>query len=319
MDLLSKFRKYYWFNPAMRILQMIWKFARIALKVIFVLACIYAVVFSVTVSYGAWRIYDYGKSIVNEVKDLRHSQPESSAFMQAYRESNPELTIRHRFIPLDSISPHLVQAVIAAEDAAFRQHPGFDVRAILEAMDLNQSRGRTVFGGSTLTQQLAKNLFLSSERSWERKFKELAYAVLMEKYLGKDRILELYLNYAQWGKDIFGSAEACEAHFRRHCSRITLDQAVSMAAVLANPERFSPHSTNSQFMAKRRQVIYNNLFGARKLDSLSFDSLSATTREVIENADNPVPALENKSHQEIDSYVIENENTGSPAPAPVGN
>jgi Membrane carboxypeptidase (penicillin-binding protein) len=131
--------------------------------------------------------------------------------------------------------------------------------------------GKTKFGGSTITQQLAKNLFLSGERSWERKFKELAYALLMEHELGKDRILELYLNYAQWGKDIFGCQEACLTYYKKSCSKLSVDQAINLAAMLASPGKHHPNMRESQFMAKRRAVIYQNMFP--KKDSLLVDSL----------------------------------------------
>jgi len=172
-------------------------------------------------------------------------------------------------VPLDSVSPWLRKAVLAAEDAGFYLHPGFDVRAIAEAMEVNRQRGKTVFGGSTITQQTAKNLFLSGEKSWERKVKELVYALLMEHYLGKDRILELYLNYAQWGKNLFGCEAACREYYHKSCSKISLDAAINLAAVLASPGKYHPLMTQSAFMAKRRAVIYANLFGK---DSLSADS-----------------------------------------------
>jgi len=193
--------------------------------------------------------------------------------MKALLDSNPNFEIRHEFVPLDSISKHLQKAVIASEDAGFYFHPGFDVRAIAEALDANQIKGKTKFGGSTLTQQLAKNLFLSGERSWDRKFKELAYALLMEKELGKDRILELYLNYAQWGKDMFGCEVASQEYYKKSCSKLNLDQAINLAAVLASPGKHTPQMRQSQFMVQRRAVIYQNMFPKR--DSVLVDSLKA--------------------------------------------
>lgn len=256
----------------------VWKGTKIVYKVlnavtrIVLLAfMLYAIVFSVACTYGAWRAYEYGKAFMEGVESLKDTQPERSAYMQALQDSSPALKIKHRFVPLDSISPHLRRAVIASEDAGFYFHPGFDVRAIAEAMEANQRRGKTKFGGSTITQQLAKNLFLSGERSWERKFKEMAYALLMEKYLGKDRILELYLNYAQWGKDIFGCEEASQAYFHKSCDKINLDQSINLAAMLASPGKHHPGMRESKFMANRRAVIYQNMFP--KSDSTLVDSL----------------------------------------------
>lgn len=234
---------------------------------------LYAAVFSIVVSYFLYKAFNYGYELYDNVISLKYTQPEMSNYMKALLDSNPNFEIKHEFVPLDSISKHLQKAVIASEDAGFYFHPGFDVRAIAEALDANQLRGKTKFGGSTLTQQLAKNLFLSGERSWDRKFKELAYAILMERELGKDRILELYLNYAQWGKDMFGCEVACKEYYKKSCSKLTVNQAINLAAVLASPGKHNPHMRQSQFMAQRRSVIYQNMFPKR--DSLLVDSLRA--------------------------------------------
>lgn len=232
---------------------------------------IYSAIFSVAASYALYRAFIYGYDIYDGVAQLKDTQPEMSKYMEALRDSNPNIEIKHTYVPLDSISPYLRKAVIASEDAGFYFHPGFDIRAIAEALDANQMAGKTKFGGSTITQQLAKNLFLSGERSFNRKFKELAYALLMEHELGKDRILELYLNYAQWGKDIFGCQEACRTYYKKSCAKLSVDQAINLAAMLASPGKHHPHMRESQFMAKRRAVIYQNMFP--KKDSVLVDSL----------------------------------------------
>lgn len=232
---------------------------------------IYSAAFTLTASYFMYKGFTYVYNLYDGVSSLKYEQPEMSKYMEALRDSNPNVIIKHTFVPLDSISLHLQKAVIASEDAGFYFHPGFDVRAISEALEANRIQGKTKFGGSTITQQLAKNMFLSGERSWERKFKELAYALLMEHELGKDRILELYLNYAQWGKDIFGCQEACKAYYKKSCSKLSVDQAINLAAMLASPGKHHPNMRESQFMAKRRAVIYANMFP--KKDSLLVDSL----------------------------------------------
>lgn len=249
----------------------IYKTINFLLRQILLIAIIYSAVFTITASYFMYKAFNYGYNIYASVEELKDSQPDNSKYMEALRDSNPKVQIKHTFVPLDSISPYLRKAVIASEDAGFYFHPGFDIRAIAEALDANQVAGKTKFGGSTITQQLAKNMFLSGERSFDRKFKELAYALLMEHELGKDRILELYLNYAQWGKDIFGCQEACLAYYKKSCSRLSVDQAINMAAMLASPGKHHPGMRESQFMAKRRAVIYQNMFP--KKDSVLVDSL----------------------------------------------
>ena len=148
--------------------------------------------------------------------------------------------------------------MIAVEDPAFYMHPGFDVRSMARAMDANMTKGELRYGGSTITQQLAKNLFLTGERTWERKMKELVYALVMEWNLGKDRILELYLNYAQWGKNVFGCEAASEIYYNVHCSELTLQQAVNLAAMLASPGNSKPEE-ESELMQRRRNVIMQNM------------------------------------------------------------
>lgn len=255
------------------VIKWIYKILNYIVRGILLALFLYAAVFSIVMSYFLYRAFEYGYEIYDNVISLKYAQPEMSNYMKALLDSNPNFEIKHEFVPLDSISKHLQKAVIASEDAGFYFHPGFDVRAIAEALDANQLRGKTKFGGSTLTQQLAKNLFLSGERSWDRKFKELAYALLMEKELGKDRILELYLNYAQWGKDMFGCEVACKEYYKKSCSKLTVNQAINLAAVLASPGKHNPHMRQSQFMAQRRSVIYQNMFPKR--DSLLVDSLRA--------------------------------------------
>lgn len=272
-------REFFLKKKIFSVLKWIYRILNYLVRGVLLIGLLYAILFSVAGTYLIYRTASYGYSIYEAVDTLRHTQPEMSHYMQALQDSSPQLEIKHRYVPLDSISLHLQKAVIASEDAGFYFHPGFDVRAIAEALAANQSRGKTKFGGSTITQQLAKNLFLSSERSWERKFKEMAFALLMENRLGKKRILELYLNYAQWGKDIFGCEEASQVYFKKSCARLNVDQAISLAAMLASPAKHHPHMRQSQFMAKRRAVIYQNMFPPK--DSVLRDSLEKLHQPVV--------------------------------------
>lgn len=264
---LEKIRK----NIFVRVLSRIYSVINFFLRIALLSLILYSAAFTIAASIVLYKGFVYVYELYDSVESLKDTQPEMSRYMEALRDSNPNVDIKHVFVPLDSISPYLQKAVIASEDAAFYFHPGFDVNAIAEALNANRISGKTKFGGSTITQQLAKNMFLSGERSWERKFKELAYALLMEHELGKDRILELYLNYAQWGKDIFGCQAACLAYYKKSCSKLSVDQAINMAAMLASPGKHHPGMRESQFMAKRRAVIYQNMFP--KKDSLLVDSL----------------------------------------------
>jgi monofunctional biosynthetic peptidoglycan transglycosylase len=235
----------------------------------------YSVIFSLVCTYGIWSTYNYGRTILKNVHELKDTQPMQSAFMKDLQKASPKLEIKQSFVPLDSISSHLQKAVISSEDAGFYFHPGFDIRAIVEAFEMNQKRNKIMFGASTITQQLAKNMFLTTERSWERKFKEITYAILMEKYLGKDRILELYLNYAQWGQSIFGCEAAAQNYYKKSCASLSVNQSVNLAAMLASPGNHHPEMKDSRFMRDRRNAIYRNMFTSK--DSLLVDSLKSLT------------------------------------------
>jgi monofunctional biosynthetic peptidoglycan transglycosylase len=153
-------------------------------------------------------------------------------------------TKRYEFVPLREIAPNLQHAVIAAEDGRFFQHHGFDwieMQKVLEADLKQQKLGR---GGSTITQQLAKNLFLTTERSMFRKGVESALVPILEALLTKDRILELYLNVIEWGPGIYGAEAACENYYHVHASEVTRQQAARLAAIIPSPLRRKPARMN---------------------------------------------------------------------------
>ena len=228
--------------------------ARIFVVVLF----IYSVLFSIVGTVFIIKAHSYIFGAIDDVHAMRESEPAMSNFMKDLVDSNPKVQIKHTFVPLDSISKKLQHAVIAVEDPSFYFHPGVDIRNIVTAVDANVSSGKLLYGGSTITQQLAKNLFLTGERTWERKVRELGYAILMEYDLGKKRILELYLNYAQWGKDIFGCEAASVAYYGVHCSELDSTQAVNLAAMLVGPCKYKPESEEST-MVRRRKLITQGL------------------------------------------------------------
>ena len=171
----------------------------------------------------------------------RHA-PTSTAFMErrldALREKAPRARLRHHWVPYARISSELKRAVIAAEDAKFLDHEGFDWEAIQKAIEKNERRGRVVAGGSTISQQLAKNLFLSGERSWLRKAQEALITGMLETAMDKRRILELYLNFAEWGEGVFGAEAAARHHFGISAAQLDATQAAWLAAILPSPRRY---------------------------------------------------------------------------------
>ena len=186
--------------------------------------------------------------------------PSSTAFMNRHLEK-PGARVRHAWAPYERISAHLKRAVVAAEDAKFLDHEGFDWEAIHKAMLKNEQKGRVVAGASTITQQLAKNLFLSSQRSWARKAQEAAITWMMERIMSKRRILELYLNFAEWGEGVFGAEAAARHHFGASAAALGAEQAAYLAAVLPSPRRYE-RGRLTPYIAERSGTILARMGGA---------------------------------------------------------
>lgn len=190
------------------------------------------------------------------VGGLAEANPETTAFI-GYRQGEWEKkgqkkTVRQTWKPLHAISPHLAKAVVVAEDSTFWSHDGFDFTGIREALERNLARGRLAAGGSTITQQLAKNLYFSPEKSLVRKIQEALVAIRLEISLPKKRILELYLNCAEWGDGVFGAEAAARHHFGVGAASLTANQAARLAAMLPAPLR---RNANSPIVRKHAATI----------------------------------------------------------------
>jgi monofunctional biosynthetic peptidoglycan transglycosylase len=192
--------------------------------------------------------------------------PASTAFMerrlQTLRAANPKASLRHQWVPYERISVHLKRAAVAAEDAKFVGHEGFDWEAIQKAIERNEKKGRVVAGASTISQQLAKNLFLSGERSWVRKGQEAAITWMLESVMAKRRILELYLNVAEWGEGVFGAEAAARHHFGVPAAALAPEQAAWLAAILPSPRRYERGRT-TPYLAGRVETILGRMGAAR--------------------------------------------------------
>jgi monofunctional biosynthetic peptidoglycan transglycosylase len=197
-------------------------------------------------------------------RPLRRTAPESTAFMDLRRrQAEAEGRAPRRaqtWVNYSRISPSLTRAVIVAEDAAFWQHEGIDLDEIRASMETNWMRGSFLRGGSTITQQLAKNLFLSPSRNPYRKFKELMIARRLEAELSKARIFELYLNLIEWGDGIWGIEAAARAYFGQSAASLSAEQSALLAAAIINPRLYSPARPNSRLL--RRQKIILGRMGA---------------------------------------------------------
>lgn len=183
---------------------------------------------------------------------FRFFDPQETAFMA--EQARKLERIRHQAIAYKQISVHLKRAVIAAEDQAFDKHEGIDWDAIEKAWLKNREKGRVVRGGSTITQQLAKNLFLSGERSYWRKAQEALITLMIEAVMDKQRILHLYLNYAEWGIGVFGAQEAAKHYFGLSASQLNPYQAARLAAMLPRPRHYDKHR-DSAFLASRTEFV----------------------------------------------------------------
>jgi monofunctional biosynthetic peptidoglycan transglycosylase len=184
------------------------------------------------------------------------------ARLEAMRQDDARARITHRWISYRRISQHLKRAVVAAEDARFMSHGGFDWEEIQRALERNVREGEIVRGGSTITQQLAKNLFLSGERTWWRKAQEALIALMLESLMTKRRILELYLNVIEWGDGIFGAEAAARHHFGESAASLDPEQAARLAAMVPSPRRYLPGSY-TPYLSQRTATILARMNGVR--------------------------------------------------------
>ena len=184
--------------------------------------------------------------------------PSTTSFMQArlatMQQNNPKAVLKQQWAGYDKLSANLKRAVVAAEDAKFVDHDGFDWASIQKALEKNDKKGKVVAGGSTISQQLAKNLFLSGSRSGARKAQEAVITWMLETMLSKRRILELYLNVAEWGDGVFGAESAARHYFGVSAAQLSVPQAAWLAAILPAPLRYDRHR-GSAWIATKAEII----------------------------------------------------------------
>ncbi len=184
--------------------------------------------------------------------------PANSAFMDErldiLQQNNPDAELRHKWVPYAKISGNLKRALVAAEDARFLSHDGFDWEGIQYAAEKNLKKGRIVAGGSTISQQLAKNLFLSGSRTPWRKLEEAIITVMLEKMMPKRRILEIYMNVIEWGNGVFGAQAAAHYYYRTSAAALTSAQAAKLAAMVPNPRYYDTHR-NARGLLHRAAII----------------------------------------------------------------
>lgn len=195
----------------------------------------------------AWLYILHDLFSLPSVAHLRSLEPKTTAYMKAY---DGKRVIRYEWVPLRRISSYLRQAVIIAEDDQFQRHNGFDWEAIKKAAQRNWKRKRFSYGASTITQQLARNLFLSPSKTLFRKMEELMIALRLERELSKERILELYLNVVEWGDGIYGAEAAARHYFGTSAASLDKRQAAFLAAILPQPRLYDTHRDGPHLKAR---------------------------------------------------------------------
>jgi monofunctional biosynthetic peptidoglycan transglycosylase len=199
-------------------------------------------------------------SFYPDVSKLKRENPRKTAFMD-YRQKERQAQgkkffIQQKWVPLSKVSPYLVKAVLIAEDDKFWKHEGFDFDAIQKAIERDLKEGKFKFGGSTISQQLVKNLYLSPSKNPVRKLQEAIITWRMERNVSKRRILEIYLNVVEWGDGIFGIEAASLHHYGKSAMALSAEEASRLAAVLPNPLKYKVKG-GSAYVEKRAAIIYN--------------------------------------------------------------
>ena len=189
----------------------------------------------------------------------KYVNPWETSFMlrrlDELRLSDPKASLNHMWIDYERVAPNLKRAVIVAEDAKFADHEGFDLEGIQRAIERNKKSGGAIAGGSTITQQLAKNLFLSGERSYLRKAQEAVITVMLEQVLSKDRIFEIYLNVAEWGDGVFGCEAGAQHYFKTSCAKLAPAEAARMAAILPRPRYYDKNRNTAYLGAYAGRIL----------------------------------------------------------------
>ena len=191
--------------------------------------------------------------------------PSLTSFMRqqlaVLREKNPDAQLQQKWVPYARISNNLKRAIIASEDSNFSEHEGVDWDALQKAYEKNSKKGKVVAGGSTITQQLAKNLFLSGQRSYLRKGQEFVIAYMLEYLMDKERIFEIYLNVVEFGSGVFGAEAAAQHYYGVSAANLGASQAARLAVMLPNPRFYDAHR-GTGYLARRSGLILRRMGSA---------------------------------------------------------
>jgi monofunctional glycosyltransferase len=254
-------------------------------------------------------IIDVGRYFVYpDVASLKKSCPQKTAFMkyreEVWREQGIKRKITSIWVPLSRVSPYVMKAVIIAEDDKFWSHEGFDFEAMQKALEKDIAKKKFKAGGSTISQQLAKNMFLSPSKNPVRKLKEAILTWRMESQLSKRRIMELYLNVAEWGDGVYGIEAAARKHYGKSAAELTAREAAVLAAVIPNPRRYRTDGT-SRYVGNQSERIYQ-IMVRRGIVIPEYDDVISETEE------NNQESVEQKNENSTETAVKEDGNVQEP-------
>jgi len=263
---------------------------------------------------AAWALVITVSAGLPPVGDLSRRAPTETSLMRARareaREHGQPVRVEQRWVPYERISPLLRRAVLIAEDDAFYDHGGLDWNEMRASARANVGGGRVIRGGSTITQQLAKNLYLGEERTITRKLKEALLAVRLERALDKRRIFELYLNLIEWGPGVYGAEAAARHWFGRSATALTPRDAALLAAIIINPRKFSPLDPPRRIQRRMKMIL-----GRMHRRGFLTDVQYAEALGLPPPAPLPVPAESSFAGAPPDSAAPPGSTTASPEPA----
>jgi monofunctional biosynthetic peptidoglycan transglycosylase len=261
------------------------------------------------IALGFFLLYELLTIPYFSIAKLKTENPTATALMrQRLREADRDgktLKVVQRWVPLSRISKSLVDAVIVAEDGTFYSHSGVDWFEVRESIEKNIDQGRAARGASTITQQLAKNLYLSTSKDPVRKLKELIITLLLENQLGKNRILEIYLNVIEWGRGVFGIEAASQTYFGKPASALTVEEAIRLAAVIPSPLRHRPNE-DSRYVQRRKLIVLRRMSGRNVIDRPQHEETPSNRSD-----QHPSLVVEEDTAQ-VDSTDIEEDESNGP-------
>lgn len=259
---------------------------------------------------------DIGRyAVYPNIAALKNERPIPTAFM-VYRENqwadeNRDMRLTQKWVSMDKISPNIIKAVLIGEDDGFWKHDGFDVKGMENAIERSIKK-KTLAGGSTISQQLSKNLYLSPSKNPVRKIKEAIITWRIEKTLSKRRILEIYLNVAEWGDGIFGIEAAARHYYHKSAKNLTANEASRLAAVLPNPIKYNP-TGNQKYVKNRARIILKTMKRRGVIQSIYKEVMTPAKEEKSTEVNASVESLFDGSISE--SGVENSEPTVNESPA----